>query len=86
MEFSIHHFHDLFAQLGLPNQPKQIQEFLSTHKLVPAHTRLHEADFWSPAQAAFLREAIEQDSDWSELVDQLSGALRKPEGKHFVGC
>ena len=36
------------------------------------------APFWTPAQAAFLREACMQDADWVELADQLSLALRGP--------
>ena len=27
--------------------------------------------FWNPSQARFLEEALEQDSDWAEVVDEL---------------
>ena len=40
------------------------------------HIDLPEAPFWTPAQAAFLRESLLQDTDWSQQVDQLSQALR----------
>jgi len=80
MESPIHRFHDLFAQLGLPNQPHEIRQFLTEHCPVAPDIELPNAPFWTPAQASFLREALEQDSDWSELADQLNEALRSPEG------
>ncbi|MDO8773156.1 MAG: DUF2789 domain-containing protein [Burkholderiaceae bacterium] len=75
----IHHFHDLFAQLGLPSDELGIKYFLTTHAPLDAAVELPDASFWTPAQAAFLREALLQDSDWTELVDQLSNALRRVE-------
>ena len=38
--------------------------------------RLHEAAFWTPAQADFLREEILEDADWAEAVDELNVRLR----------
>jgi len=38
--------------------------------------KIADAPFWTPAQAAFLREKLNEDADWAELVDQLSAALR----------
>lgn len=75
----MHHFKDLFAQLGLPTDELGIEHFIASHAPLPDNLRLAEAPFWKPAQATFLREAILQDSDWVELVDQLSIALRKPQ-------
>lgn len=80
MESAIHRFHDLFAQLGLPSQPQEIRQFLTAHTPLAPGIGLPEAPFWTSAQASFLREALEQDSDWAELVDQLSEALRGQEG------
>ena len=71
------HFSDLFAQLGLPNDDLAIKYFIASHFPLSSDFRLAEAPFWTPAQAAFLREAILQDSDWVEMVDQLSVALRE---------
>jgi hypothetical protein len=34
MESAIHRFHDLFAQLGLPNRPHEIHQFLTNHRPV----------------------------------------------------
>ena len=79
MDKSNHHFSELFAQLGLPCDAPGIQQFIATHTPLPAQVRLADAPFWTPAQATFLREALLQDSDWAELADQLSNALRAPE-------
>lgn len=77
MNKPMHHFKDLFAQLGLPSDELGINHFIAMHAPLAENLRLPEAPFWTPAQAAFLREAIVQDSDWAELVDRLSVALRK---------
>ena len=79
MQDAHHHFSDLFAQLGLPNDAQGIAQFLAQHRPLAGDIRLPDAPCWSPAQAAFLREALVQDSDWAELADQLSEALRAPE-------
>ena len=80
MTESIHHFSELFAQLGLPCSDAEIREFLAAHTPLAAGVSLSEAPFWTPAQKLFLRESIAQDADWALLVDQLSAALRGPEG------
>lgn len=71
----MHRFHDLFKQLGLPYSDHSIAEFIASHRLGDK-TLLPHAHFWSAAQSNFLRESIEQDADWAELVDQLNEALR----------
>lgn len=73
------HFHDLFAQLGLPCDEQGIADFLRNHSPLAGSIKLSDAPFWSPAQAVFLREALLQDSDWAELADQLNIALRGPQ-------
>lgn len=78
MEPTTHHFHDLFAQLGLASDATSIRQFLAAHAPVSGDINIADAPFWSPGQAAFLREALMDDSDWAELVDQLSEALRAP--------
>ncbi|HEY3700209.1 MAG TPA: DUF2789 domain-containing protein, partial [Spongiibacteraceae bacterium] len=74
MDSSQHNFSDLFAQLGLPNNEAAICDFIAKHSL-PEHERLPDADFWTPAQAQFLREAWKQDADWAVLIDQLNISL-----------
>nr|WP_315228100.1 DUF2789 domain-containing protein [uncultured Albidiferax sp.] len=78
MDTPSHPFHDLFAQLGLPSGAQDIAHFLAMNAPLPGNVLLQDAPFWSPAQATFLREALLQDSDWAELADQLSQALRAP--------
>lgn len=72
-----HPLSELFRQLGLPSRPEQIDAFVAAHSPLPHGTTLSEATFWNAAQAGFLREALEQDSDWAEAVDQLNEALRQ---------
>jgi hypothetical protein len=79
MQEAHHHFSDLFAQLGLPTDPQGIAQFLAQHRPLAGDVRLPDAPFWSTAQATFLKEALLQDSDWAELADQLSEALRGDE-------
>ncbi|MBA3057273.1 MAG: DUF2789 domain-containing protein [Gammaproteobacteria bacterium] len=75
-----HDFSELFAQLGLPSGAAEIREFLAAHTPLDTEVRLADAPFWTPAQKMFLRESIAQDADWALLVDQLSAALRPPQG------
>lgn len=77
MEQSIHAFHNLFEQLGLANDDASIRRFIETHSPLPDGVYLADAAFWSPAQAAFLRDEILEDADWAEVVDRLSLALRR---------
>ncbi|HEY6898698.1 MAG TPA: DUF2789 domain-containing protein [Rhodocyclaceae bacterium] len=76
MESSQHTMSNLFAQLGLPSEPDDIRSFIERHRPLAPDVRLHRAPFWSPSQAAFLREEIAEDADWAEVVDQLDGELR----------
>lgn len=73
-----HQFSELFRQLGLPTDSDSIRDFLARHSPLDAGTKLEDASFWNEAQASFLREAIAQDADWAEVVDQLNAALRTP--------
>jgi len=73
------HFGALFAQLGLPNDDQSIAQFLASHRSQGQGLRLPDAPYWTTSQAAFLREALSQDAEWSGVVDQLSKALEGPE-------
>lgn len=77
MEHPFHPFHELFEQLGLGSSTEEIRSFLQAHAPLPGETALHNAPFWNPAQAAFLREALDADSDWAEVADALNAALRR---------
>lgn len=72
-----HRFGELFEQLGLPADVPGIEAFIQSHSPLRHDTRLEDAAFWSPAQAALLREHLQDDSDWAGVVDQLNLALRE---------
>jgi len=76
MDTRAHNISGLFQQLGLVADEAGISSFLETHRPLAADLSLDKADFWNAAQAAFLREAIEEDSDWAEVVDELDAMLR----------
>ncbi len=76
MEMHQHGMAELFEQLGLGSSPDEIKEFVITHRHKRDSTPIHEASFWTNAQSAFLRQAIEEDADWAEVVDQLDVMLR----------
>lgn len=69
---------ELFEQLGLSSQQIHIERFIERHQLKPG-SFLTDAIYWTREQKAFLIEAKEEDSEWSDVVDQLAKLLiRKP--------
>ncbi|MFN4326175.1 MAG: DUF2789 domain-containing protein [Azonexus sp.] len=72
MDFHHHNLPSLFAQLGLPVGDAAIEQFIARHRPLPAGMPLAEAPFWTPAQAAFLRDEWLEDGDWAEVVDELN--------------
>ncbi|WEN41851.1 hypothetical protein CKCBHOJB_01428 [Thauera sp. GDN1] len=76
MDMPTHRLGELFAQLGLGSDAASIEAFIRTHSPLADTVKIADAPFWTPAQAAFLREKLNEDADWAELVDQLSAALR----------
>ncbi len=76
MEMHQHGIVELFEQLGLGSSPDEIKEFVTTHRHKRDSTLIHEASFWTNSQSAFLKQAIEEDADWAEVVDQLDVMLR----------
>lgn len=75
MEAPAHTLNNLFAQLGLSAEPNAIEEFIEAHRPLASGVALHEAPFWTPAQASFLREEVLNDADWAEVIDQLNTEL-----------
>ena len=71
-----HTLSDLFAQLGLPDADDEINYFIHQHRPIPAAVSLEKATFWNNGQSQFIHEALYEDSDWAELVDQLDTRLR----------
>ncbi|QQM76320.1 DUF2789 domain-containing protein [Aeromonas caviae] len=76
MELLTHDMTALFAQLGLANDETSLHRFIHDHPL-DNQTLLPEAPFWTPSQAGFLRDALWNDSDWAEAIDQLDVMLRQ---------
>lgn len=77
MDTTTHHTMEaLFAQLGLPSEPADIEAFVRQHRPLADHLRLFEAPFWTDSQAIFLREQIRLDDDWALLIDTLNAQLR----------
>jgi hypothetical protein len=76
MNTPVHHFLELFAQLGLPSGEQDIRRFIAAHTPLAEDIALADAPFWTPAQAVFLREEILKDADWAEPIDQLNTSLR----------
>ncbi len=67
----------LFEQLGLDNDAASIDAFIRTHVPLDTAGPIWAEAFWSASQAAFLKEALEEDADWAESVDLLSELLHK---------
>jgi hypothetical protein len=69
---------DLFAQLGLPNDQASILKFIKEHALPKNHPiSLADAPWWTASQAEFLRNAIAEDAQWAEQVDELNAILQE---------
>lgn len=75
MEDPVHSVPQLFSQLGLSSDEPSIRTFIDTHRPLPDGMKLSEAPFWTPSQAAFLREGILDDADWAPVIDALNEAL-----------
>lgn len=75
MESGSHAMNDLFSQLGLDSTDEAIEQFIATHK-ISSSLILANAPFWNQSQASFIKESIEQDADWCEIIDQLDSLLR----------
>jgi hypothetical protein len=66
----------LFAQLGLDSTPEAIDAFIVAHPLAE-DVKLIDAPFWSPQQAAFLKEELRDDAEWAMPVDELNQRLHQ---------
>jgi len=75
MDTSIHNMAALFAQLGLDNKKSDIEDFINTNK-IDKGVAIENASFWTKSQASFISESLKEDSDWSEVIDQLDILLR----------
>ncbi len=67
----------LFAQMGLANSDEAIDAFISSHSPIPGDIQLPDAACWNASQAALLKQAVVDDSDWTEVVEQLDALMHK---------
>jgi hypothetical protein len=67
----------LFAQLGEANDELSITRFIKNPAPLESNVQLHEAAFWTAAQAGFLREATLDDAEWAAIVDSLNSQLHQ---------
>ena len=75
LDLSSHTLNTLFSQLGLPASDEAIYQFIQEHK-IEHNCKLISAEFWTVGQVSFLQESLQNDSDWTVLVDQLDVQLR----------
>ncbi len=66
----------LFEQLGLPSDDAAIDNFIDNHKGLNKATLLEDAPFWNQSQRLFISDALRQDAEWAEVIDQLNTRLR----------
>ena len=71
MDMSANNIENLFAQLGLGNSTDAMARFAATHTL-PKEVYVNNAPYWNDGQRHFLQDALRQDSEWTEAVDQLN--------------
>ncbi len=70
----IYRLSTLFEQLGLPSTEEDMDAFIGAHQL-PSDVSLAQADFWTPAQAGFLKEGWAADANWVDVIDELNVRL-----------
>ena len=78
MESQIHSLPALLPQLGSAATPRAVAAVVPRQAPLPAHLLLVDAPCWSSAQAQLLAQALEDDADWAEVVDELDLLLREP--------
>ena len=76
MDTPYHSLRELFAQLGLPNTPNEIRDFIRQHRPLDGALRLKDAPFWNVAQSALIEQKLSADDDWALVVDGLNVLLR----------
>ncbi|MFT5599131.1 MAG: hypothetical protein ACI9V8_001135 [Urechidicola sp.] len=76
METPIHSIVTLFDQLGLDSSEQGVNKFIEENGQLLGIKELHKAGFWNASQASFLKQALDEDADWVEIVNQLDVMLR----------
>ena len=66
----------LFDQLGLDSTEQGIDKFIEKNGPLSGSVELHEAKFWNRCQSSFLKQVLDDDAEWVEVVNQLDVMLR----------
>ena len=66
---------DLFTQLGIDSSEEGMDAFIEEHKGMNQSRHIEEAPFWNDSQAAFLKQAIDEDAQWVVVIDELNAQL-----------
>jgi hypothetical protein len=77
MDSPTHDLKGLFDQLGLDSTQTAIDDFIARHSPLANDKKMIDADFWTPQQAAFLKEELREDADWARVVDELNLRLHQ---------
>ena len=75
IETTGHSMEGLFAQLSLPSETNEVQQFIVTNGRLSTDILLADAPFWTSAQSVFLKEEILMDADWAAVIEQLNVAI-----------
>lgn len=75
MHGTVYTMTDLFKQLGLPADHHSIAAFIDKHAGACQTCALPYAMIWTESQRAFLKEAINDDSDWAIPAERLTSLL-----------
>ncbi|MDO3386245.1 DUF2789 family protein [Gilvimarinus sp. SDUM040013] len=76
MEAPVRSMSALFDQLGLPSNEPDIDAYIQKHRPLSASTPLAQCALWNEGQRHFLEEALQNDADRTEFVDELDTRLR----------
>ena len=66
----------LFDQLGLDSTEDGIDSFIEKNGPLSGAVELHEAKFWNTCQSSFLKQVLDEDAEWVDVVNQLDVMLR----------
>jgi len=53
-----------------------IDSFIEKNSPLAGSVELHEAKFWNTCQSSFLKQVLDEDAEWVEVVNQLDVMLR----------
>lgn len=79
MDLSTHNLASLFDQLGLDSDEASIRRFIQDNAPIPKDQPIYEASCFNDAQAAFLAQGLDEDSDWTDVIDTLHAAMSDPD-------